>query len=1032
MTAHLATLIQDALGPDYRIEQELDGGGMSRLFLTTDVRHGRRVVVKVLSPELVTETSTARFKREIELTVRLQHPHILPVLTSGARDDVLYYITPFIAGESLKARIQRDGKLPLNDVVKILTDASEALAFAHARGVVHRDVKPGNILLAEGHAILADFGIAKAVGADVTALTMTGVMVGTPAYMAPELPTEESSDVFALAVVAYELLCGVLPRRGVTVASVLTARGHVAGDAPDRLRNLVALVADALSPSSPRRPATAAAFVDRLAGTPRIRTVPRLRTALALVAGGVLVAAGIAVWARARGVDVSDDRYAVLALGTPDSAASTAVHDVTDAFGEWTGLSVVDRNVMSDAAGGAPRAADVRAAWRVARTVHARNLVVVDLSRVPDSTVVRANLYDVRGDTLTRMRQVAMADGAVPGVRAMELRRLVNGLVRGGDELPWADAADRRPADLPAWRAYDRGRDALARWELAPAESAFRIAATSERPSSLASMWLAQTLLWKGGADPAAEARALLRKAASAAPALSPRDSTRVVALSAMADARFVVACAAFDVLVRQDSTDYGAWLGRGDCQMRDRMVVRSTASPTGWAFRSSFENAARAYQRAGDLGPSVNGSHFRGWLLGRLSAVMYAVTNRVRLGYTVNPDSVPFASFPYLDHDTTAFAPYPASQFALGSHDPAPAAVQAAVVRHRAALRGAAEDWVRHSPENAAAYDSLAAWTEVSGGMATIGERPASDLDVVRQALSLARDSTERLRLEITRTRLLLKRGRFADARAVADSVLRSGAGRRAADVPGVAGLAALLGRADEAAAYLASQPDSRGVRLPDGSVAAVPAQIAGIVARIVVRAALGLPADSTRVLVAQVRGLIDSYVPDPRMAAEWQIGLLGIPLTFMYPDAVDLERAIGAGSDAVSQAYLALAKGDSVGATRKLAEIRARSAGRVSGVSIDGNLRRARLSLALGDTAAAAAEIDPVLRALPLLAPSLLDQVTQVASLVRALALRAELSASHDRTAAAECANAVVALWSGGDRQLQPVVARMRALAQ
>src|SRR5689334_20819722 len=139
VTAQLATLLQDALGSAYRLERELEAGGMSRLFLATDLKLKRQVVVKVLPPDLVSTASIARFKREIELTVRLQHPHILPILTSGEWEDVLYYITPFIPGESLKARIERDRKLPLDDIVKILRDVSGALAFAHQRGIVHRD-----------------------------------------------------------------------------------------------------------------------------------------------------------------------------------------------------------------------------------------------------------------------------------------------------------------------------------------------------------------------------------------------------------------------------------------------------------------------------------------------------------------------------------------------------------------------------------------------------------------------------------------------------------------------------------------------------------------------------------------------------------------------------------------------------------------------------------------------------------------------------------------------------------------------------
>jgi len=212
VTAQLATLLQDALGTAYRLERELEAGGMSRLFLATDVKLNRQVVVKVLPPDLVSTASIARFKREIELTVRLQHPHILPILTSGEWGDGLYYVTPFIHGESLRNRIARDKKLPLADILGILKDVSGALAFAHQRSIVHRDIKPGNILLADGQAILADFGIARAVSSTATPLTESGVTPGTPPYMAPELWTDERADVYALGIVAHEMLTGDLPR----------------------------------------------------------------------------------------------------------------------------------------------------------------------------------------------------------------------------------------------------------------------------------------------------------------------------------------------------------------------------------------------------------------------------------------------------------------------------------------------------------------------------------------------------------------------------------------------------------------------------------------------------------------------------------------------------------------------------------------------------------------------------------------------------------------------------------------------------
>src|SRR3989440_555010 len=182
--------LQAALGESYRVESELGGGGMSRVFLADEVRLGRRVVVKVLPPEMAAGVSADRFEREIQLAAQLQHPHIVPLLTAGAKGDLLYYVMPHIAGESLRARIAHERALPIGETVRILRDVCDALAYAHAHGVVHRDVKPDNVLLSGKHALVTDFGVAKAVsGSSGTAggtLTSLGMALGTPADMGPE------------------------------------------------------------------------------------------------------------------------------------------------------------------------------------------------------------------------------------------------------------------------------------------------------------------------------------------------------------------------------------------------------------------------------------------------------------------------------------------------------------------------------------------------------------------------------------------------------------------------------------------------------------------------------------------------------------------------------------------------------------------------------------------------------------------------------------------------------------------------------
>src|SRR5258705_5705407 len=206
----LSGRLQAALGAAYRVEGEGGGGGMTRVFLAEEPRLARRVVVKVLPPELAAEISVDRFNREIQLSASLQHPHIVPLLAAGGEADVLYYTMPFVEGEALRTRLAREGELPVRDAVRILKDVADALAYAHARGIVHRDIKPDNVLLTGHHAVVADFGIAKAIQASGAAgLTSVGMAIGTPAYMAPEQAAgdpnvDHRADIYAFGAMAYE------------------------------------------------------------------------------------------------------------------------------------------------------------------------------------------------------------------------------------------------------------------------------------------------------------------------------------------------------------------------------------------------------------------------------------------------------------------------------------------------------------------------------------------------------------------------------------------------------------------------------------------------------------------------------------------------------------------------------------------------------------------------------------------------------------------------------------------------------------
>jgi serine/threonine-protein kinase len=210
--------LKTSLADRYTVDRELGQGGMATVFLATDIRHDREVAIKVLNPELAATIGAERFEREIKLAAKLQHPHILGMFDSGSADGLLFYVMPFVKGESVRDRLDREGQLPVEDAVQITLEVADALGYAHTQGIVHRDIKPENILLANGHALVADFGIARAAMEGGSKLTQTGMAIGTPSYMSPEQASGEavgpSADLYSLGCVLYEMLAGEPPFTG--------------------------------------------------------------------------------------------------------------------------------------------------------------------------------------------------------------------------------------------------------------------------------------------------------------------------------------------------------------------------------------------------------------------------------------------------------------------------------------------------------------------------------------------------------------------------------------------------------------------------------------------------------------------------------------------------------------------------------------------------------------------------------------------------------------------------------------------------
>ncbi len=369
-----------ALSDRYRIERELGRGGMAIVYLAEDLKHRRKVALKVLEPELAQAIGHERFLKEIEIAAQLNHPHILPLHDSGEADGLLYYVMPYVEGETLRHRLSREKQLPLEDTLQILEDVADALSYAHSLGVIHRDIKPENIMFTAGHAVVADFGIAKAVdAAGGEQLTETGLAIGTPTYMSPEQASGQRSldgrsDTYSLACVAYEMLGGEPPFTGTTPQSVMarhsldpvppirTVRPTVSASIERALEKALAKVpadrfrstkefAEALTSETPVAPVPA---------PPRSSSVWRRRLGYAVPAA---VAALVVAWAlltrgepAARAADASTIRAVTSFAGwemgpswSPDGSMITYSH-IVGGSSEIATLSLGggDPNILTD------------------------------------------------------------------------------------------------------------------------------------------------------------------------------------------------------------------------------------------------------------------------------------------------------------------------------------------------------------------------------------------------------------------------------------------------------------------------------------------------------------------------------------------------------------------------------------------------------------------------------------------------------------------------------------------------------------
>lgn len=522
-----------ALADRYSIEREVGAGGMATVYLARDLKHNRLVAIKVLRPELGAALGHERFLREIETTANLRHPHILPLFDSGEAAGCLFYVMPYVEGETLRDRLDREQQLPVGDALQIAREVAEALNYAHSRGVVHRDIKPENVLLESGHAVVADFGIARAVdAASGTQLTETGLAIGTPAYMSPEQAVAEKvdarSDLYSLGAVLYEMLAGEPPYTGPSAQAVFAKRLMDPVPRVTTLRETVPpsveqLLQSALAKSPADRIATAAEFVRRLepaqtsgiayiatpaptpvttsATTPAHASLPWRRLVLGAVAVSVLAVAAVGGFRafsgrQSRAVVAEDPRDVIAVLpftvrGAPELAyLSEGLVDLISGKLDGAGaLRTVDpRGVVGRIGRRGPETMDAASSAELASSLGAGRFVMGQLVGLPGRVTLSARLLESGAAMEAGNEPLVTVEGSADSLYVL-VDRLATGLL--ANTLSGANARLQRSAaqssqSLAATREFLRGEQFHRRGQFDSASAAYNRAIVEDSTFALA------------------------------------------------------------------------------------------------------------------------------------------------------------------------------------------------------------------------------------------------------------------------------------------------------------------------------------------------------------------------------------------------------------------------------------------------------------------------------------------------------------------------------------------------------------------